>query len=287
MKWKRYGALALLIILALPLARGNDVPYSFGPDPAQNHTCNGIANAGGGDLYNGDIPANINMEGIRDSDFTGKTLTSIGLYLCAYDASGTADFIDTNLVRIGVFDASGNPISIFASVAFSALAHGDGTVSVNNNIAEVVVGGNHVLLAGEIVGASFSSTNHSHFLLDMYQYVLPSCHSDGFGCIPNGDLVATGPGGYVWSPQGSAALAGDFLFSGGAPAQASTCQSVVNLAPFLVVLFPIMIGASIIQKKRNSETGSSDGKLIVGFVIFITICLAFAGAIAANAQGAC
>jgi hypothetical protein len=255
-------ALLLLPVLALVLVMpvfAPDVPYSFvpfNPPDCRNATWDGINS-------NPSSSGNANAEGVQDTDFTGKTITSIGIYLCAFSQPCTLT-ADSSLATIGIFDATnGALVASFGTVSWDALPQANSGVCApdhNPNSAEITVTGSHVLLANEMVGITFNSATTGHWVAGM-------CADPCAGTeIPDGTTITISHASTPTSNAGFA-LAGDFVF-GSTPAPSHTAL-YMQFAPVFAVM---VLGMGILSLKKSKA-----GLIVVA--IGIVILIAFLGPI--------
>jgi hypothetical protein len=171
------------------------------------------------------------VNGIQSSDWTGRTLTSIGFYLCAVTTGvDSCPITDANLITVGVFNvADGSLASSFGTVTLTTIASHDcsnNTVGTGG-LTETTFTGSFTVLSTQFVGASFSSATTTHFasihsaqnfktgvlkhggILDCAVAFVPHCESSNpptgscSGCALAGDLSLGGwPGNNVTASPG-------------------------------------------------------------------------------------
>src|SRR5690348_7580649 len=159
-------AFLLLPILALGLIMpvlAVDVPYSFVPlvpPDCRNATWDGINS-------NPAQSGTATAEGVQDSDFTGKTITSIGMYLCAFSQPCTIT-TDPSPATIGIFNsANGVLVAAFGTVLWNNLPQTNSGVCApdhNPNSVKITVTGSHAMVSGEMIGITFTSAVTGHWV---------------------------------------------------------------------------------------------------------------------------
>lgn len=226
--------ISLFVVLPVVHAQ-SDIPYHNPPTPSG---CNNFYTS-----VNKSTNANFSavdaVVGVKDSDFTGKRLLSIGFYLCSQPTNNAGSSIacptsDSNPVTLGVFNSvTGALVKSFGSVALSSLPCGQVPPSV-----EFTFSGSYVMTSGDMIGVTFSN--------NMVDEAVVECAKTCTGTVLSNGGVVDCPNSGGCAISNGFALGGDIVFNTQTLCNQGNSGAIVG-AEAIVIIFAIMMAQAIGQ----------------------------------------